>query len=89
MTEVFQSIPDTLRPLYKARTAHAAIAVVIEMLRTASGEGQVILLNNKPIFCQGVKSALDGLDSCREEHLQAIVSSVLPQNRVLAHQNLS
>jgi len=59
----------------------------MKMLQSASTEEQANLLNNH-MFLRLVESALDGLDSCREEHLDTLIGSVLPQNQVLAYQNL-
>lgn len=85
--EVPQSIPDTLLPLYEATTAHTAVSLAMKMLQLASAEEQANLLNNH-MFIRLVESALDGLDSCRKEHLDTLIDSIFPQNQVLAHQNL-
>lgn len=87
MTEVLQSIPDTLLPLYEARTAHSAIALAIKMLQSASPVEQTNLLNDQ-VFLAIIKSALDGLDACRKQEYEALIDSLFPQNQILAHQNL-
>lgn len=87
MTEVLQSIPDTLLPLYEASTAHKAFSLAIKMLQSAPAEKQANLLSDHA-FLAIIKSALDGLDACRKQEYEALIDSLFPQNQILAHQNL-
>lgn len=75
-----QGIPDNLRPLFEAKTAHRAVGATLDLLNSSSPDDQARLLHD-PTFRSIVASALTGLDECRRDHALEIVGTFAKRNQ--------
>ena len=77
-------MPENLRPIFEARTAHDAVRATTALLNSSSPEDQSRLLHG-PIFINIVNSVLMGLDECRRDHALEIVGTFDKDIRAEAH----
>lgn len=78
------AVPEELRPLFEAPTAHWAVRAAIKLVRSSDPAKQQLLLQD-PGFTRIVGGALAGLDECRTEHILEVVHSFSEKNQPLAH----
>jgi len=78
-----QRIPDNLRPIFEARTAHEAVRATLDLLGSTSPDDQTRLLHD-PTFGSIVANTLAGLDECRRDHGLEIVGGFAKINRAEA-----
>lgn len=77
-------VPENLRPIFEARTAHSALRAALEVIEGTPESKQAQLLKD-PIFQKVVFSALGGLDECRRGHALEIVGAFSPELTPEAH----
>ncbi len=78
-----QGVPDNLRPIFEARTAHEAVRATLNLLDSTSPDDQAKLLHD-PTFGSIVASTLAGLDECRRDHGLEIVGGFAKRNQAEA-----
>ncbi len=73
-------IPERLKPLYGAVTAHDGVKATLELVESTKTDLQPKLLSDQA-FINIVQSILLGLDSCREIHTRQIINTFDEQLR--------
>lgn len=76
----FSGIPETLIPLYTAKTAHESFEAGLQIIKQADAVTQLSLLRN-PAFVRIMQSAIDGLDQCQKVHLESLSAALNPDNQ--------
>lgn len=72
-------VPEEFLPLYQSNNAHDIIRNAVLLIRDSDTEDQKSYLESEA-FTSIVTAALDGLDSCWDEHVVEILSAFAEEN---------
>jgi hypothetical protein len=76
------SIPDNLRPIYEARTAHESFRAALKLVSSSPPKEQARLIRDS-LFQRGVLSALQGIDQGenldRRIHASQLIEAFAPE----------
>ena len=75
-------IPENMRPIYEARTAHASFRAALTLVTESSPKEQAKLIKDS-LFQRGVLSALQGIDQGenldRRIHASQLIEAFAPE----------